>query len=364
VSTLAAASPELRRLWIRVLKRVHPDLAVDEQDRYRCEHLTQQANEAFARGDLAGLRAVLKLNTLPPMEREEFAAPQQDSAAYAMGHAAAAMRSPRSASRGEEAGILLAAGVVLCLLLYGILDALRQEVGRGVSLFVLVLLSVTVLWWIILKSSLPERHRSSWALAAGAGMVLTGISLVSSGARVNPAFHQPATVPHSVAAAITFEERELHAKALSRNAVATVSNAPPKAELSIKPPRAVNESGVSPLESYLDAAKGKVAQNWDASDVVGAPPGATVYIQFIIWPRGNHDVPMTETSSGYPSLDGSCLRAVEKIKNFGHLPRGYEGNNMTVFYHCTYPGPSMGFPKGNSAARRVEPAGHAGAVNN
>jgi hypothetical protein len=26
-------SPELKQLWIRVLKRVHPDLAIDEQDK-------------------------------------------------------------------------------------------------------------------------------------------------------------------------------------------------------------------------------------------------------------------------------------------------------------------------------------------
>src|ERR1700683_439825 len=66
VSTLVAASPELKRLWIRVLKRVHPDLAVDEQDRRRCERLTQQANDAFARRDEVALRAVLEPKSPPP----------------------------------------------------------------------------------------------------------------------------------------------------------------------------------------------------------------------------------------------------------------------------------------------------------
>src|ERR1700761_451601 len=60
VSALVTASPELKRLWIRVLKRVHPDLAVDEQDRRRCERLTQEANDAFARRDEVALRAVLE----------------------------------------------------------------------------------------------------------------------------------------------------------------------------------------------------------------------------------------------------------------------------------------------------------------
>ena len=60
MSTLVAASPELKRLWIRVLKQVHPSLATDEQDRRRCERLTQQANDAYARRDELALRAVLE----------------------------------------------------------------------------------------------------------------------------------------------------------------------------------------------------------------------------------------------------------------------------------------------------------------
>jgi TonB family protein len=60
-------SPELKQLRIRVLKRVHPDLAIDEQDRIRCERLTQLANEAYQAGDLEALRAVLT-PPQPPMD--------------------------------------------------------------------------------------------------------------------------------------------------------------------------------------------------------------------------------------------------------------------------------------------------------
>src|ERR1700677_3312822 len=69
VSALVAASPELKRLWIRVLKRVHPSLAVDEQDRRRFERLTQQANDAYARRDELALRAVLGPKDLPPAQQ-------------------------------------------------------------------------------------------------------------------------------------------------------------------------------------------------------------------------------------------------------------------------------------------------------
>ena len=57
---MGTPSPELKQLWIRVLKRVHPDLAIDEQDRVRCERLTKLANEAYQSGDEEALRAVLR----------------------------------------------------------------------------------------------------------------------------------------------------------------------------------------------------------------------------------------------------------------------------------------------------------------
>ena len=57
---MATASPELKQLWIRVQKRVHPDLAIDEQDRIRCERLTKLANEAYQAGNVEALRAVLQ----------------------------------------------------------------------------------------------------------------------------------------------------------------------------------------------------------------------------------------------------------------------------------------------------------------
>ena len=69
--TMDMPSPELKQLWIRVLKRVHPDLAIDEQDRIRCERLTKLANEAYRAGDLEALRAVLT-----PPESPMYFAPE------------------------------------------------------------------------------------------------------------------------------------------------------------------------------------------------------------------------------------------------------------------------------------------------
>jgi TonB family protein len=438
VTTLVAESPELKKLYIRVLKRVHPDLAVDELDRHRCERLTQQANEAYARKDEVALRAVLKLNTLPPADLDDHGDSMPGADPGARGtHAPTPNRLP---SRREELAILCAAGVVLSLLLYGILGALREEVGTGSAVFCLALLAAGVLWWIMRRSGLI--HKTRWAVGAGGGMLLAGICLFSFGIGPHSAFspdaaspqpftstlawknaeHQPspmyasviqdrigqswnpagvAGVPAGATAELGFTiardgsphnvqlRKTSGSPSLDTSCVLAVEQVktfgPPdggaeavvreglsvdypcsyddlamrvrQAQLgavplpeSVKPVPAIFERRGTQVGDYLDLAKSRVAQNWDTSEVVGVPKGATVYIQFIIWPHGNHDVPMTETSSGYPSLDGSCLHAVQKIKTFGHLPRSYQGSNMTVFYQCTYPGPGGGPGRGPAAA--------------
>ncbi len=148
MSTLVAASPELKRLWIRVLKQVHPSLAADEQDRRRCERLTQQANDAYASRDELALRAVLDptgplRNALPDdwEVRIQVLQPTPPESTY---QPPLVRQQPPTVIGREVLGILWAAGAVVCLLLYGIFSALSGMVGRGTSLFLLVLLSVQV----------------------------------------------------------------------------------------------------------------------------------------------------------------------------------------------------------------------------
>jgi TonB family protein len=128
---------------------------------------------------------------------------------------------------------------------------------------------------------------------------------------------------------------------VARNAHPPQSNTPQDkaAEMPARPEPA--QSPGSQLGGYIEAAKNKVAQKWNSSEVEGSTPaGATVYIQFAIRRRGNHEVPTMQTSSGYSSLDVSCLAAVGRIPNFGHLPKGYNGDSLSVLYQCTYPGSS------------------------
>src|SRR6267154_405568 len=83
---MGTSSPELKQLWIRVQKRVHPDLAIDEQDRIRCEQLTKLANEAYQAGDVEALRGVLSPPQAPiySLPRSSFSFKQLSSVAIAV----------------------------------------------------------------------------------------------------------------------------------------------------------------------------------------------------------------------------------------------------------------------------------------
>ncbi len=347
MSAMVAASPELKKLWIRVLKRVHPDLAVDEQDRRRCERLTQQANDAFARRDEVALRAVLEPKGPPPPRPappdawEATAQDQQAAPPQSTYQPPLVPQRPPTVIGREALGLLWAACAVLCLLIYGIFDALSEKVGRGTSLFFLVLLTATVLWLITKNSNWSYEHKTRWVTAVASGMIVVAICLLNSNPRANPLIPS-ARAATTVAAADPVEGKNSDNLPLSpsySNAHPSQGNTPQEKTIVMSPsPERVKHLG-SQLDGYIEAAKNKVGQKWESSDVAGSiPAGATVYIQFTIRRSGNHQVPTMETSSGYSSLDASCLRAVDRIRTFDHLPRSYNGDSLTVLYHCTYPG--------------------------
>ena len=53
-------SPELKKLYRDVAKRVHPDLATDDADRAQRERLMAEANRAYQQGDVDALRRILE----------------------------------------------------------------------------------------------------------------------------------------------------------------------------------------------------------------------------------------------------------------------------------------------------------------
>jgi hypothetical protein len=305
VSPLMPTPPELKRLWIRVLKRVLPDLA-------------QEANDATVRRDEFALKV---------LEPNGPAAPRQATAPQSTNQPSSAPQQPSSLAEREGFGILWAACAVICLLLYVIVEALRETVGRNTSLSFLVALTAAVLWWITKSSKLSYNQKAKWVAAVASGVILVGVSLFDSHPRTNPLF--PSARAATAQAPVAMKDSDHPRPASTTEKKATV----------VLPRLEARESLASQLSGYIEGAKNQVAQKWNLSEVAGSTPaGATVYIQFAIRRRGSHEVPTMETSSGYPSLDASCLRAVNQIRTFDHLPQRYSGDSLTVLYHCTYPG--------------------------
>ena len=338
MSTLVAASPELKRLWIRVLKQVHPHLATDEQDRRRCERLTQQANDAYARRDELALRAVLgpkgPPRNAPPEDWEVREQAQQATPLESTYPPPLVRQQPPTVIGRELFGILWAAGAVVCLLLYGIFNALSGMVGRSTSLFFLALLTAAVLWLITQHAKLSHNQKAKWMAAVASGMTLVAIFVLDSRPSANPLFSSARAATTQALAAPVAPKGSDHVSP-SMNAHPAQSNTP-QIKATVMPPRPQASPGL-PLGEYIEAAKNQVAQKWNASEVAASTPaGATAYIQFAIRPGGNHEAPILETSSGSSSLDASCLGAVDRIQTFGHLPRSYDGVSLTVVYHCTY----------------------------
>jgi TonB C terminal len=335
VSTLFTASPEARRLWTRVLKRVHPDLAMDEQDRLRRERLAQQTNDANAKHDEALLGAVIAPKGPLPDPWKTWAQAQQAASLQSTDQPPSVPRQPPLAGP-EVFAILWAACAVLCLLLYGILAALKAIVGRATCLSLLVVLTAAALWLIAKHSKLPYKHKGRWGAAVASAMILMGICLLST-SRSTPMFLSArAATSQSLMGAVKVKDND-HLDLVNAHPSQTKI---PSTELTITPARSARgESSASQLAGYIEAVKSSVAQKWNLSEVAaGTPAGATVYIQFAVGRRGNHEVPTVETSSGSSSLDASCLRSVNRAQNFGHFPRSYTGDRLTVLYHCTYPG--------------------------
>lgn len=90
---------------------------------------------------------------------------------------------------------------------------------------------------------------------------------------------------------------------------------------------------------YVDVIKRKVAGVWYLREVdPGTPAGATVYIQFTVSRDGTPGNVSIATPSSSPTLNYSCLHAVQRVDTFGPLPSGYNESTLNVLYHCTYPG--------------------------
>ncbi len=92
---------------------------------------------------------------------------------------------------------------------------------------------------------------------------------------------------------------------------------------------------------YVDVIKRTVARNWYQQEVQPTTPAGTrVFLIFSVSRDGVPSNVRVQQSSGSPSLDTSCMRAVQRVDTFGALPSGYTQSTISVEYYCEYSGPN------------------------
>lgn len=88
---------------------------------------------------------------------------------------------------------------------------------------------------------------------------------------------------------------------------------------------------------YVDAVRRTVQQAWLAYEVdPHTPQGARVYLTFDIGRDGRPASIQIEKQSGFPTLDVSAVRAMQRIDTFGPLPPDYRGSKVAVEFYFDY----------------------------
>lgn len=103
-------------------------------------------------------------------------------------------------------------------------------------------------------------------------------------------------------------------------------------------PTAVGDSDFASMFGwYVRQINIKMANSWYKQEVdPRTPKGARVYLIFTVHRDGSPGNLRLDRSSGSPTLDMSCQRAVQRVDTFGPLPSAYTQSTLMVSYYCEY----------------------------
>jgi TonB family protein len=346
-------SPELKQLWIRVLKRVHPDLAVDEQDRIRCERLTKLANEAYQAGDLEALRAVLT----PPQPPMYFA----PGTAFAYKHLRPV---------AIVAVILICGGFSLYSVTtsqHGVANSLTAQVDRVKDHTRDRIKAPTKAqgevgqpppskWYGDVIHNRISRNLNTATVVntpAGATAVI-GFTISREGSPQNVSLVRSSwhpTLDFSCVSAVrqvrTFGPPEGGTKDslnviydcsyqpqdVPQGPVQDVQQAPEK----ITVPVAIS---VKPSPLYMRQMAERLQQNFHSYELAEAnvPAGKSAEIWFEVNRDGSLRNVRIGRPSGWGSLDYACVRAAMRTTTVGSLPESYKPRTLPATFSCTYNG--------------------------
>jgi periplasmic protein TonB len=116
------------------------------------------------------------------------------------------------------------------------------------------------------------------------------------------------------------------------------STAPQQAQAPAAPVSVTGGGGFR-FPYYVAIIQRKTQENWLKQEVdPSTPSGAKAYIYFTLSRDGAPSDIKVGESSGSPSLDQSCLRAVQRVDSYGPLPNAYDGASLQVSYYCEFTG--------------------------
>jgi TonB family protein len=336
-------SPESKQLWIRVLKRVHPDLAIDEQDRIRCERLTKLANEAYQAGDLEALRAVLT----PPQPPMSFPPGTAFSLKRLLPVAIAVV-------------ILICGGFSLYSVTtsqHAVANSLTAQVDRikapikahgevGQP-------SPSKSYGDVIHNRISQNLNPSTVVdtPAGATAVIAftisrdgspqNVSLVASSWHPSLDF----SCVNAVRQVRTFGPPEGGTKD-SLNVIYDCSYHPqdvqpaPEQDVQQAPEKitAPVANSVKPSDLYMKQMAERIQQNFHNYELVDAnvPAGNSAEMWFDVNRDGSLSNVRIGKPSGWGSLDYACVRAVLRTTTVGSLPESYKPRTFPATFACTY----------------------------
>jgi TonB family protein len=339
---MGTASPELKQLWIRVQKRVHPDLAIDEQDRLRCERLTKLANEAYQAGDVEALIAVL----MPPQPPRHFP--------------------PWTAFVFKQ---LLPVAIMVVILLCGSFSlysvttgqaavtssptAQVQRINAPIKAHVEVEHSPPSKWYgDVIHNRISRNLNPSTVVntppgaTAVIGFTITregspqGVSLVASSWYPSLDF----SCVNAVRQVRTFGPPEGGSKD-SLKVIYKCSY--PQQDAQQEPqktsaPVAIAPVAISvkPSHLYMEQMAERLHQSFSNNERVDAnvPAGNSAELWFDVNRDGSLSNVRIGKPSGWSSLDFACMRAVQRTATVGALPEDYTLRTLPASFACTYSG--------------------------
>ena len=344
---MGTSSPELKQLWIRVQKRVHPDLAIDEQDRIRCEQLTKLANEAYEAGDVEALRGVLSppqpSNDSPP--RTSFSLKQLRPVAIAAVILICGGFSLYSVTTGQHAVTNsplaqvpgakdhVGVGQPSPSKWYG--DAIHDRISRNFNPSTVVNTpagATAVIGFTISREGSPQ----SVSLVASSWYPSLDFSCVNAVRQVKT-FGPPEGGTKDSLNVIydcSYHPQDAQQAPLAQQPAPPAQQEPQKTS----PPPV--ETSAKPSHLYMKQMAERLHQSFSEYERVDAnvPAGNSAELWFDVNRDGSVSNVRVGKPSGWSSLDYACVRAVQRTPTVGALPEEYRLRTLPASFACTYTG--------------------------